>query len=277
MVGAVVALVTLLTAGPVHGQTVGMAEPPSVVVPQPLLSRDSGVVPWYTPVVSGLMPGTGQLAAGQDRGALYLIVEALLFTRFLSAHREGRRERNQFRELAFTVARGGFAPTVRDTSFEYFEQMSRFLESGLFDTDPGPSLVPPLDERTFNGSIWALARRTFFTNPDSVPDPSSAEYQRAVTFYKRRAVGDNFLWSWRNAGLEHDLFRQSIRQSDEAFRRATQQLGFMLANHLLSVIDGFIAHRLSRGGSRVELQSAVWPVPQGWDAASGSVVVTVRF
>lgn len=242
-----------------------------------MVARDSGHVPWYTPVLSGLVPGTGQLAARQDRGALYLVLEALLLTRFVQAHREGRNERRQFRELAFTVARGGFAPSLRDTTFEYFEQMSKFIESGPFDTDPGPAVIPPIDERTFNGSIWALARRTFFADPDSIPDPSSVEYQRAVAFYTERAVGENFLWSWRNAGLEHDLFRQSIRRSDEAFRRASQQLGFMLANHLLSAIDGFISHRLSGSGRRVELQSGVWPARDARDAMAGNLMVTVRF
>lgn len=237
---------------------------------------DTGRAPWLRPTASLLVPGTGQLLAGDDRAALYFVLEAALVTRFLSLHSEGRRERNRFRELAFTVARAPFQPSTRDTVFEYFEQMQAFIESGSFDTDPGPDLVPPLDERTFNGSIWALARQTFFTNPDSMPAVDSEEYRRAIEFYRARAVGPNFLWSWRDAGLERDLFAQAIRQSDEAFRRATRQLGLLLANHLLSAVDAFVSHRLSRTGREIQVSSAVG-IPGGDDRLRGLVMVRVGF
>ncbi|NIM48185.1 MAG: hypothetical protein GTO22_02835 [Gemmatimonadales bacterium] len=224
---------------------------------------DSGGASWLRPIASALMPGAGQFISGHDRGAIYLVVEALLVTRFIIFHNEGRRERDRFRELAFTVARAPFTPTVRDTVFEYFEQLGKFIESGGFDTDTGPNLVPPTDERTFNGSIWALAQRIFFADPDNPPDPDSEEFRRALKFYEQRAVGPNFQWSWRNAGLEQDLFRRSIRQSDEAFRRATQQLGLLLANHLLSALDAFISQRLSQNNRQVALASALWHPGEG--------------
>ena len=113
----------------------------------------------------------------------------------------GRREREQFHDLAFAVARAAFSPTIRDTTFEYFAQMGKFVESGPFDADPGSGFAPATDESTFNGSIWALARRTFLSNPDSIPDPASPTYQRAIAFYGSRAVGPNFQWSWLGAEL----------------------------------------------------------------------------
>jgi hypothetical protein len=216
------------------------------------------VATWLTPALSAVVPGSGQLLTRRDRGAIYLVVEAFLATRYLSLRREARRERDRFRELAFTVARGVFNPTMRDTAFAYFEQMEKFVESGPFDLDPGPDLLPPSDERTFNGSIWALARQTFFSDPDSMPARDSEEYRRAVAFYRRRAVGPNFQWTWRNAGLEQDLFRQSIRQSDEAFRRATQQLGLLLVNHLLSAVDAFVSYRLAQNGPPLKIRSSLW-------------------
>lgn len=222
------------------------------------------------------VPGSGQLLSGRDRGAIFVITEALLVTRFVAMQAEGRRERDRYLDLALTVARGAFTPSQRDTAFEYFEQMQRFIESGPFDTDAGPMLVPPTDDRTFNGSIWALARTTFFEDPDNIPPPDSEEYQRAIQFYRERAVGPNFQWSWRNAGLEQDLFGQSIRQSDEAFRRATQQLGLMLANHLLSALDAFISYRLSQNGRQVELSSGIWP-GGGRDRLLAGTMIHVRF
>jgi hypothetical protein len=205
-----------------------------------------------------------------------MAVETFFVARFLSLQSEGRAERERYRALAFDVARREFAPSVTDTVFEYFEQMEKFIESGPFDADPGPAFIPPTNEQTFNGSIWALARETFFANPDSLPDPSDVSYQLAIAFYRRRAVGDGFRWSWRDAGLEQDLFRQSIRKSDEAFRRATSQLGFLLANHLLSAIDAFVSSRLSRNGRPIAVSSTVGPAR--WPAGmQGGVRLDIAF
>ncbi|HEX9727637.1 MAG TPA: hypothetical protein VGA37_03960 [Gemmatimonadales bacterium] len=223
---------------------------------------------YVRPLASAAIPGAGQLLGVQERGALYLIAEALLLTRFVAFNREGRRERDRFQDLALVVARGEFGPSARDTTFEYYEQMGKFIESGPFDTDPGADFVPPTDERTFNGSIWGLARRTFFADPDAPPPRGSPEFQRALAFYRARAVGSNYRWSWRNAGLEQDQFRQTIRQSDEAFRSATQQLGLLLANHVLSAVDAFISHRLAGPDRPVRVQTYLaapgdgpaWPV-----------------
>ncbi len=237
---------------------------------------DSSRAGWLRPTASLIIPGSGQLLAGNDRAAIYLVLEAALLTRFVSFQREGSREGDRFRELALTVARAPFSPSIRDTVFEYFEQMEKFAESGPLDTDPGPGFAPPTDYRTFNGSIWALARQTFFTNPDSIPDTASDEYKRALEFYLQRAVGPNFRWSWRDAGLERDLFAQSIRQSDEAFRRATQQLGFMLANHLLSAVDAFVSHRLSRNSRPVEVTSLMGTAGPG-ERLHAFVMVSVAF
>lgn len=274
-VSACTVLVSLLAAGGVQAQARGRAGP----VPIPLgasAPRDSSGVAGsaLTVAASALIPGTGQVLTGRDRGALYLVVEAFFVTRFLTLESEGARERERFRELAFTVARGGFTPATRDTSFEYYEQMEKYIESGPYDTDPGPNLVPPSDESSYNGSIWALARQTYLANPDSLPNPQSPEYQRALAFYRARAIGPNFTWSWRNAGLEQDLFRQAIRRSDEAFRSATQQLGLLLANHLLSALDAFIVYRLTGNSRRVSLQTAAW---SAWGRPGGQVMARVSF
>jgi hypothetical protein len=225
---------------------------PNVFAPE-----DSTRPTWVPTVSSLIIPGSGQLMLGQERGAIYLVVEAFLIARFFRFYSEGSRESDRYRELAYTVARSPFNPSTVDTAFSYFETLQDFRQSGPFDTDPGPDLAPPMDERTFNGSIWELARQTFFVDPDSLPDPSSEEYQRALEFYRERAVGPNFLWSWRNAGLEQDLYRQSIQRSDEAFRRATTQLGLLLVNHLLSGIDAFISSRVTGNRHPVDVGSAV--------------------
>lgn len=229
------------------------------------------------PLASGIVPGTGQLLAGRERGALYLVAEAFLLTRVLSLSAEGRRERDRYRELARVVARAPFGPTDADTVFEYFEQMGRFVESGPFDTDPGPGIVPPADERTYNGQIWALARRTYFADPEVVPPPDAPEYQRALSFYTSRAIGPNFQWSWRNAGLEQDLYRRTIRESDEAFRQASQGLGLLLANHILSAVDAAISERLARRGRAVQVRSGLYPLPPREGGVTLAVTLSVAF
>ena len=229
---------------------------------------------WIVPVSSVLVPGSGQLLAGEERGVLYVAAEAFLMLRFWSLRSEGRRQRDSFRDLAFSVARAPFRPAKRDTVFEYFEAMETYLESGPFSTSSGLDLVPPTDEATFNGRIWSRARETFLPDPDAPPDTSSDEYLRALEFYSARAIGANFQWSWRDAGLERDLFSQSIQRSDDAFRMATQYLGMVLVNHLVSAIDGFVTQRL---GSQTSLNTAIAAGHDRGDDVVARVMVRVEF
>lgn len=262
------ALALATTAGPLGAQGGPDAAPRSG---GGLLS-DPDQARWVRPVASLLVPGTGQLLGGHPRGAMYLVAEALLITRTLTFGSEGRRDQERYRELATVVARAPYNPVVQDTIFEYYEQMGRWVESGPFDTDPGPALAPPTDERTYNGQIWLLARTTFFPDPDVEPAPDSPEYQRALAFYASRAIGANFQWSWRNAGLEQDLYRQTISASDEAFRAATTTLGILLVNHLLSAVDAFITERLTGAPLPVGVQTGMWTMRRGGGAGFSAIV-----
>lgn len=194
---------------------------------------------------------------------VYLIAEMFFFQRFVSQWSQAQRDEARYLDLAFRVARANYAPARTDTVFEYYEQMGVFVESGPFDTDDGPALAPPTDESTYNGRTWALARRTFLANPDSPPDTASSEYRQALDFYRRRAVGPNFRWSWRSALLEQDVFRQSIVDGDDAFRRASGALGLLLANHFLSMVDAYVSQRLAKKRAPVELRHRLRALPDG--------------
>jgi len=210
------------------------------------------------PLASLLLPGTGQLLAHQDRGAVYLAAEVYLVSRFLQLDHEAVAEAQRFQNLAFDVARRSFGPVRRDTIFEYYEQMERFAESGAYDQDPGPALVPESDPNTYNGSMWLLARQTYWEDPNVRPDPMSPQYLNALQFYQARAVGQNFLWTWRDHSLEHEVFRDYIKRSDNAFRRAQNQIGLLLANHVLSAVDALISARLSAAtGRSAQMQTSV--------------------
>jgi len=222
---------------------------------------------WVRPLASLLVPGTGQLLAHQDRGAVYLAAEIYLVARFVQLDHEATREATRFQALAFNVARAPYLPEKKDTVFEYYEQMERFPESGFYDGDPGPAFAPETDPRTYNGSVWLLARRTFWTDPNVPPDPTSQPYINALTFYWNHAIGPGYQWSWRDHSLEHGEYRDAIRRSDNAYRSAQNQIGLLLANHVLSAVDALISARLAAAAGRpAELHSLV-----GWGRAQLSI------
>lgn len=227
----------------------------SVVFSTAPLLQASSPPPWLPPVASLVVPGTGQLLTGKKRGWGYLVAEGLLLAGYVTFQHTGNTQGDLFRDLAFDVARAPFAPTIRDTAFQYFETLEKFVASGAFDTDPGDPFVPPTDESTFNGSIWALARRTFLPDPDA-PDPNSLEYQRAVEFYRQRAVGPNFLWTWAGSAAAHEQYRAAVAKSNDGYRRASLALGFLVANHLASFLDAFISARLGASKTPVTVSTA---------------------
>src|SRR2546429_9958409 len=118
--------------------------------------------------------------------------------------------------------------------------MEHVTASGRYTLARGPAFVPETDPATFNGAVWLPRRQTYWADPNTPPDPSTPAYMRALEFYQAHAVGPDFLWSWSNASLEQGVFREAIRKSDPAYRRAQNQLGLLPANHGLSAIDALL-------------------------------------
>lgn len=201
--------------------------------------------PWWSPLASALVPGSGQLVMRQRRGVPYLAAEAFLLVQYLSSRSDAREFRGEYQRLA-EIARSFFTSDFPIGDFEYYERMEQFVESGAYDLDSDGAFIPETDTSTFNGFTWRLARSTFWENPDDPPPTDSEAYLRAIEFYQERAVPDEFRWSWQNAQLEQDLFRQTIQRSNSAFRRTSQYLGVLIANHALSAIDAFVMVRVSR-------------------------------
>ena len=137
--------------------------------------------PWWAPVASALLPGAGQFALGQQRSVGYVVAEAYLLLQVLGARRDGDRQRDAYRELAASVARRRFGAQPAVGSWDYYESMEKFLESGGYDRIPGGVVDPELDESTFNGARWLLARQIYWRDPRVAPAATSQEYQRAVT------------------------------------------------------------------------------------------------
>jgi hypothetical protein len=241
--------------------------PPSLSSQDPMPAS----APWWVPLASAVVPGSGQLVMRQRRGVPYLAAEAFLIVQYLSVRSDASEFRREYQRLA-QVARSFFTDDFPAGDFEYYERMEQFVESGAFSLDPNGTLRPETDTTTFNGFTWRLARRTFWEDPNAPPPPESDAYQRAIDFYQERAVRDEFRWSWQNAQLEQDLFRQTIERSNGAFRRTSQYLGVLIANHALSAIDAFVIVRLSRApgaGSEYRIQGSVPWAPLGRGSRSG--------
>ena len=201
--------------------------------------------PWWAPAASAALPGAGQAQLGQDRFVGYLAMEGFLWLRYLTDRREGIRQRNAYREVALEVSRAPYGGTKPTGDFEYYERMEHWIASGVFDADPmSPGLDPETDTTTFNGAMWLLARRTYWTRPDTPPAVGSPAYLAALSFYEQSAVRPAFEWSWRGSRLEQDIYRRHIKDSNDAFRHAISDVGIVIANHVLSTVDAYISLRL---------------------------------
>lgn len=195
----------------------------------------------YAPLASVAIPGTGQYMLGQDRFVVYAAVEALVWWQYGKHAREQVQQERAFKDIARQVARAHFSSSAPDGPWSYYEAMRDWTESGSYSTaDSGP-VVPEADTTTYNGHLWELALQT----NTSVAD--------ALVQYERDAIRPDFQWSWRNASVQRDVFRQLTNKRNDAFRAAQNDLMMIVANHLLSMVDAFATFRLqvrpdSRGG-----------------------------
>ncbi|HWH02326.1 MAG TPA: hypothetical protein VN674_01455 [Gemmatimonadales bacterium] len=205
---------------------------------------------WVRPLASLLLPGTGQALSGQDRAAVYGAVEIYVLSRYIQLQHDANVNADLYHQLAFAVAQRGFAAVRRDTIFEYYETMEKFTASGRFNTGAGPGLNPETDPTTYNGSVWLLARRTYWADPNIPPPPNTPQYQAALSFYVQHAVGPAYQWTWQSASLQQQAFRDLIRTSDNGYRNAQGALGLLLANHVVSALDALISNRLTTATHR---------------------------
>ncbi len=214
-------------------------------------------------LMSAAVPGAGEYALGLDRWLPRVALEAFAWWEFRAHRQEGRRFETRYRALACQVARRIVVGECRDTSdFEYYESMGKtyYSSSGSFDRDPvQPGVQPETDPNTYNGQQWLQARQ-LFSQPED-----------ALVYYKVHAIPPAYLWNWGDNTLEQTVYDELIRRGDDAFRSSSRILGFILANHVTSAADAFIAARLrelSRAPS-LELRTGFEPGPGGqlrWSA-----------
>jgi hypothetical protein len=116
---------------------------------------------------------------------------------------------------------------------------------------------PEQDATTFNGNVWRLARSLYGPGGGD-PPAGSPEHQRALEYYTSHAMGPELAWAWGSSVLEQRVYADLIDQSDDAFRAATQALGLIVANHVVSAIDALVSARLRRStGLEWEMRGGV--------------------
>jgi hypothetical protein len=171
----------------------------------------------------------------------YLAADAALWFVLADGRSDGAAGRDAYRDLAWDVARSRTGSRV-DGDFGYYERLTRWTRSGLFDREPEVAgLQPETDLATFNGDAWRLARELFWGGGDLPPNPGAEA--AAIEYYRTRAYDSSFLWDWSAAPAEQQRFARLIRESDDAFGRARLAVGGLVANRFLSSVDVWLSAR----------------------------------
>jgi hypothetical protein len=183
------------------------------------------------PVMSAIVPGSGQFTLGNDRFVVYTAAEVIGWWRFAKSSREQSQQEAAFKTIARTVARSHFSTSPPDGDWTYYESMRDYLESGAYSLS-NSGVVPETDVTTFNGHLW---QQLLATNSTTAA---------ALAAYEAQAVKPNFQWSWRNAQLQYDEYIRTTDKRNDAHAAAVQDLIFIGANHVLSMVDAFATFRL---------------------------------
>ncbi len=191
-----------------------------------------------------VVPGLAQYRLGSRRWIAYAGAEVLFAAAYGARRSEARDARRGYRDLAWNAARRGVGRGDRlDGGFEYYEAMAHWSASGAWDGDSSrPGLQPETDPATYNGWIWALATALHEVSLDD--GEQSPGFERALDYYRRRAQRPQFLWAWRGPD-ERRRFARLIGRSDRLFGEARRALWIVLANHVASALDGFVAARIA--------------------------------
>lgn len=197
-------------------------------------------------LLSALLPGAGQRLLGQDRWTAYAAAEIWAWIQFLDKRREGKKLQRRYQDLAWYVARRISSGVRTDAGWDYYEALTQYESSGVYDRDPQePGVQPETDPSTYNGRIWTLAQEIYLPEDPEIPaDEGSKAYMEAVQYYLSRAYKPDLAWNWGANSLHRKEYIDLIRASDENLRHSTTMIGVILANHLLSAVDALVSGRL---------------------------------
>ena len=204
-------------------------------------ASSSKASPTLITLASAILPGAGQAIMHQRRSLAYMVLEAAGVAFYIREMRDGSRQRDRYRDISLTVARAPFSPSGQKGDWDYYERMEKYEASGVFDAVPGGQIDPEADQATYNGSVWLLARQTYWRDPNVPPASSAEEYLAAIKFYTDRAVTPEFRWSWLGAPEAFQKYRSAIVRSNSSFKSAETTAGLIIANHFLSAVDAYVS------------------------------------
>lgn len=204
--------------------------------------------PWYAPLASLVVPGTGQALLKQQRSVAYLVAEGFLALRIVRSNRDRNDAKAQYQKLAAEVARAGFGTDKPAGPWDYYEILEHYPASGAYNMATNGPFTPETDESTYNGQQWLVARQIFWNNPEQAPPTSSSEYQRALDRYQKSAVQGSFRFSWREQINVQNEYILSIADANRSSQKVVSTLGLLAASHLASMVDAYITVRLRKFG-----------------------------
>ena len=184
------------------------------------------------PLSSAIVPGSGQFALGNDRFIVYAAAELIGWWRFTKSWHEQSQQEAAFKQIARTVARAHFSTAPPDGDWTYYETMRDYPQSGVYSMSNNGSVVPETDTSTYNGHLW---QQLLATNTTTAA---------ALSAYEAQAIKPDFQWSWLNANLQFDQYKRTTDKRNDASHAAIQDLLFIAANHVLSMVDAFATFRL---------------------------------
>jgi hypothetical protein len=217
----------------------------------------------YKPVLfSALLPGSGQLYQGQNRGYLYIAAEVASIAGWVVFRNRGRDGKEEYIEFAWINSRENVSSRNIRGDDDYYEHIARYVMSGEFDTDRNYNLNdlftidPWTEDGSWNGEQWRIATINHF-EPDSMGAytiGTRADSLAALQFYAGRAVQEDFYWDWTkdntvpNYRALQNQYLDLRDESNQAFQNATLSLVFLMANHVASVVDAFISAKIELPG-----------------------------
>lgn len=214
-------------------------------------------------LLSLALPGLGQHRQGKSRKWIFAGLEVAAWSVYLERRSAGGALRDDYRDFAWEEGRLQAGKRV-DGDFNYYETLSKWNRSGAFDRDAGSSgLQPEEDPATFNGTIWVRAQGIFLGGGGQ---PGDLGFARALEYYEARAYETEFLWDWSRSPAGRERLGELISESDSRFMQATSAVGIVIANHLASAVDAFLASRGIASRASIRFAPRREPGGSGWSA-----------
>ncbi|MCD6176967.1 MAG: hypothetical protein J7K29_03930 [Candidatus Cloacimonetes bacterium] len=182
---------------------------------------------------SALIPGWGELAAGNKTGLIFLASEiVLLSSRFYFLEEADLKAKASFN---YAVKYAHINPNI-DIADEYYYHLSRYMNSG-FNTGG------------YNAYIVEIAKARF-------PDDQEAQTQ----YIEENEYSDDEYWGWDDSIKQnkYSILRKRITQYGDYAKAIT---GAVIANHIISALNAFrVSSRLKNLNAQVQLDNNMNPI-----------------